>query len=42
MTSMITYIKTIIKGINSRIIEAEEQKSELEDRMMEITYLRIE
>ena len=33
----ITKIKNILKGINSRISEAEEQISELEDKMLEIT-----
>ena len=33
----ITEIKNILEGINSRITEAEEQISELEDRMVEIT-----
>ena len=32
-----TEIKNILKGNNSRITEAEEQISELEDRMVEIT-----
>ena len=30
-------MKNILSGINSRIIEAEEPISELEDRMLEIT-----
>ena len=33
----ITEIKNILEGINSRIPEAEEQISELEDKMVEIT-----
>ena len=33
----ITEIKNTLEGINSRIPEAEEQISELEDKMMEIT-----
>ena len=33
----ITKIKNTLKGINSRISEAEEQTSELEDKMVEIT-----
>ena len=33
----ITEIKNILEGINSRISEAEEQISELEDKMVEIT-----
>ena len=37
MNKTITYIKNTLEGINSRIIEAEEQISELEDRMVEIT-----
>ena len=32
----ITKIKNVLKGINSRISEAEEQISELEDKMLEI------
>ena len=34
---MITEIKNTLEGINSRIFEAEEQVSELEDKMVEIT-----
>ena len=34
----ITEIKSILEGINSRIPEAEEWISELEDKMVEITY----
>ena len=37
MTNTITEMKTTLAGINSRITEAEEQISELEDRMVEIT-----
>ena len=33
----ITEIKNILEGINSRISEAEERISELEDKMMQIT-----
>ena len=36
MNNTITEIKNNLKGINSRITEAEEWISELEDRMMEI------
>ena len=32
-----TEMKTTLEGINSRITEAEEQISELEDKMVEIT-----
>ena len=35
--SIITEIKNTLQGINSRIPEAEEQISELEDKMMKIT-----
>ena len=31
-------IKNTLEGINSRISEAEEQTSELEDKMVEITF----
>ena len=34
----ITEILKILEGINSRISEAEEQISELEDKMVEITF----
>lgn len=34
MNNPITEMKNILEGINSRIAEAEEQISELEDRMM--------
>ena len=34
---MITKIKNTLEGISSRISEAEEQISELEDKMVEIT-----
>ena len=37
MNNTITEMKNTLKGINSKITEAEEQKSELEDKMMEIT-----
>ena len=36
-TETITEIKNTLKGINSRISEAEEWISELEDKMVEIT-----
>ena len=34
----ITEIKSTLEGVNSRIHEAEEQISELEDKMEEITF----
>ena len=37
MNNTITEMKNILEGINSRITEAEERRSELEDRMVEIT-----
>ena len=37
-TNTITEIKNTLKGIYSRISEAEEQISGLEDKMVEITY----
>ena len=37
MNNTITEIKNNLKGINSRITEAEEWISELEDRITEIT-----
>ena len=37
MNSTITEIKNVLEGINSRISDAEEQISELEDKMVEIT-----
>ena len=37
MNNTITERKNTLEGINSRITEAEEQKSEQEDRMVEIT-----
>ena len=37
MTNTITEMKTTLEGINSRITEAEEWISDLEDRMVEIT-----
>ena len=37
MNNTITEIKNTLEGTNSRITEAEERKSELEDRTMEIT-----
>ena len=36
MNNIITEIKNTLEGTNSRITEAEEQISELEDRMVEI------
>ena len=35
MNNIITEMKNMLEGINSRITEAEEQISELEDRMVE-------
>ena len=37
MTNTITEMKTTLEGINSRISEAEERISDLEDRMVEFT-----
>ena len=37
MNNTITEMKTTLEGINSRITEAEERISDLEDRMMEFT-----
>ena len=37
MNNKITEMKNTLEGINSRITDAEEQTSELEDRMAEIT-----
>ena len=37
MNNIITEMKSTPEGINSRITETEEQRSELEDRMVEIT-----
>ena len=37
MNNTITEMKNTLEGTNSRITEAEEWVSELEDRMMEIT-----
>ena len=37
MNNTITEMKSTLEGINSRITEAEEQISDLEDRMVEIT-----
>ena len=36
MNNSVTEIKNTLEGINSRLTEAEEQISKLEDRMMEI------
>ena len=37
MNNTITEMKNVLEGINSRITEAEEQISDLEDRMVEFT-----
>ena len=37
MNNTITEMKTTLEGLNSRITEAEERVSDLEDRMVEIT-----
>ena len=37
MNNLITKTKNTLEGISSRITEAEEQMSELEDRVIEIT-----
>ena len=37
MNNTITEMKNTLEGINSRITEAEEQRNELEDRMVEFT-----
>ena len=37
MNNTINEIKNSLEGINSRITEAEERKSELEDKIVEIT-----
>ena len=37
MTNTITEMKTTLEGINSRITEAEERISDLEDTMVEFT-----
>ena len=37
MNNTITEMKTILEGINSRITEAEERISDLEERMVEFT-----
>ena len=37
MNNTIIEMKTILEGINSRIIEAEEGRSDLEDKMVEFT-----
>ena len=37
MNNTITEMKTTLKGMNSRITEAEEQISDVEDRMVEFT-----
>ena len=40
MDNAITEIKNTLEGINSRVTEAEEWISELEDRMVEITAMK--
>ena len=37
MNNTITEIKSSLEGTNSRVTEAEERRSKLEDRMVEIT-----
>ena len=37
MNNTITELKNTLEGINNRISEAEEEKSDLEDKMVEIT-----
>ena len=37
MNNIISGVKNTLEGLNSRITEAEEQISDLEDRMVEIT-----
>ena len=37
MNNTVTEMKTTLEGINSRITEAEERISDLEDRMVEFT-----
>ena len=37
MHNTISEVKNVLEGLNSRLTEAEEQISELEDRMVEIT-----
>ena len=37
MDNTITEMKNTLEGINSRITEGEEQRSDLEDRMVEFT-----
>ena len=37
MNNTVSEVKNILEGLNSRLTEAEEQISELEDRMVEIT-----
>ena len=39
MNNTITEMKTTLEGINSRITEAEERISDLEDRMVEFTVM---
>ena len=40
MKNTITEMKTTLEGINSRITEAEEQISDMEDRMVEFTAVK--
>ena len=40
MNSTITEMKNTLEGINSRVTEAEERISDLEDRMVEFTAVR--
>ena len=40
MNNTISEMKTTLEGINSRITEAEEQISDLEDRMVEFTAVK--
>ena len=42
MNNIINEIKNSLEGINSRIIEAEERISDLEDKIVEINYCRAE
>ena len=40
MSNTITEMKNTVEGISSRISEAEGQKTELEDRLVEITAVK--
>ena len=42
MKNTINETKNSLEGINSRITEAEEQRSDLEDKIVEINYHRAE